>query len=120
MDRNKQNRQALEEIADNIEQLLKRLNEQQRRHVLGLLACLLGYGAESFLAEKFAVNRRTVRKGKRELLDGFESLPTEKLRKPGGGRPKLEKKVPISSKPLKKSSKITPEDYRPVNENGRD
>jgi len=110
----------LEQHAKQVRQLLERLNEQQRRHVGGLLALLLGRGGDSFVAKQFAVNRRTVRKGKKELLDGFNDVPNDRLRKPGGGRPALEKKVHKSKKRSKKSSNPMSEDCRPENENGRD
>jgi len=120
MDWKHQDRQTLEGIAQQVGKLLERLNEQQRRHVLGLLAHVLGRGGDSFLAEQYDVDRRTIRKGKRELLDGFEGVPANRLRKPGGGRPTLEKKDRKSGKPSKKSSRPTSEACRPDAENGCD
>ncbi len=120
MDRKHQDRRTLEGIAQQVGKLLDRLNEQQRRHALGLLALVLGRGGESFLAEQYAFNRRTIRKGKQELLDGFEGVPDDRLRKPGGGRPTLEKKDRKSRKPSKKSSHRTSEACRPVDENSCD
>jgi hypothetical protein len=120
MDRKQHRREMLEQHAEQVRKLLERFNEQQRRHVSGLLALLLGRGGDSFVAKQFAVNRRTVQKGKQELLDGFEGVPDDRIRKPGGGRPTLEKKVHKSKKRSKKSSNRIPGDCRPGNENGRD
>lgn len=113
-------RQTLERLKGQSEKLLERLNEQQRRHVLGLLAMVLGRGGDSFLSEQFGVNRRTIRKGKQELVAGFEGVPVERLRKPGAGRPTLEKKVLKQGKPSRKSLNRTPGACRPVDENGCD
>jgi hypothetical protein len=120
MGSNPQGRETLLQHGEQVELLLARLNEQQRRHVGGLLALLLGRGGDSFLAARFGIDRRTLRKGKQEFLDRFENVPDDRLRKPGGGCKPLEKKVPRSRTHSKKSSRRMSEDCRPANENGRD
>jgi hypothetical protein len=120
MDRKQQGREMIEQHGKQVVQLLERLNEQHRRHVLGLMSVMLGRGGDSFLYEQFGVNRRTVRKGRRELLAGFEDVPDDKLRRPGGGRPTLEKKVHRSKRPSRKQSNRMSEDCHPANENGPD
>jgi len=120
MGSNPQGRETLLRHGEQVELLLARLNEQQRRHVAGLLALILGRGGDSFLAARFGIDRRTLRKGKQELLDRFDGVPDGRLRKPGGGCKPLEKKVPRSRNNSKKSSNRMSEDCRPANENGRD
>ncbi len=117
---NQQERETLLQHGEQVELLLERLNEQQRRHVAGLLALLLGRGGDSFLAARFGIDRRTLRKGKQEFLDRFEDVPDGRLRKPGGGRLSLEKKVPRSRDNSRKSLSRMSEGCRPANENGRD
>ena len=46
MDRTQYRRKMLEQHAEQVKQLLERFNEQQRRHVGGLLALLLGRGGD--------------------------------------------------------------------------
>jgi hypothetical protein len=120
MGSNQQGRETLLQHGEQVQLLLGRLNEQQRRHVAGLLSLLLGRGGDSFLASQFGIDRRTLRKGKQELLDRFENVPDDRLRKPGGGCKPLEKKVPRSRNDSRKSSSRMWEGFRPANESGRD
>ena len=41
------------------------------------------------------MNVNTIRRGRRELDDDLAGRPTDRVRKPGGGRPPLEKKVQL-------------------------
>lgn len=119
MGSNPQGRETLLQHREQVALFLERFNEQQRRHIGGLLSLLLGRGGDSFLAAQFGIDRRTLRKGKQELLDRFEGVPDDRLRKPGGGCQPLEKKVPRSRRPSKKPSNSMSEDCRRANENGR-
>ena len=67
------------------------LDEQQRRLYAGLESLQLGYGGQQRAAERFgglAVD--TVARGERELLSG--QVLRGRVRRPGGGRPAVEKK----------------------------
>lgn len=70
--------------------LLSVLNEKQRRLFAGLLSMLYGHGGDTRVAPWVGLNRKTVRKGRRELASG--QVDGERVRKPGGGRKPLEKK----------------------------
>ena len=72
--------------------LLSRLNEQHRRWYVALEAERIGHGGSERLAQITGMNVNTIRRGRRELNDDLAGRPTDRVRKPGGGRPALEKK----------------------------
>ena len=76
------------------------LDERQRRLYAGLESLRLGHGGDRRLAEWLDLDPHTVAKGRRELLGSASLNPTEyRVRRPGGGRPALEKKRHRSSPP---------------------
>jgi hypothetical protein len=79
--------------------ILSRLNEQQRRWLAALEAQKLGHGGDTRLSEITGLHPDTIRKGREELDAGLAGRPTDRVRKPGGGRPPLKKKIPNSPKP---------------------
>jgi hypothetical protein len=74
--------------------LVSRLDEQQRRWFVALEAERLGRGGDTLLARITGLNRRTIRRGRRELAAGLAERPTERVRAPGGGRPAREAQDP--------------------------
>ena len=96
--------------------VFERLNEQDRRHVAGLFAIFVGHGGVSWVAEAVGLERDCVSRGKEEVENGLEGRPIDRQRLPGGGRKPLEKKVPKSSKRLKKPLPKKQEACRPANE----
>jgi transposase len=68
----------------------KKLSEHDKRLFAGLEAMKLGYNGVAEIANKFGINKHTVRRGKKELLTGID-LPQGKVRKKGGGRKKKPK-----------------------------
>ena len=70
------------------------LDEQQRRLFAGLESFKCGHGGDALLAGLFGLDTDTVARGRRELLTG--EVHRERLRAPGGGRPRAGKKRPIS------------------------
>lgn len=75
-----------------INRLVAVLNEKQRRLFLGLCARQQGRGAIRQLAGITGVSRNTIRRGLRELGQATAG----RTRRPGGGRPSVEKKGPPS------------------------
>jgi len=63
------------------------LNERQKRHFLGLEAQGLGHGGIIAISKAFGVDRDTVSRGLMEVKSG-EKLPSNRIRKEGGGRKK--------------------------------
>lgn len=71
------------------------LDEKQRRLYAGLESLKLGYGGDRRIAEFIDMDSHTVAKGRRELL--AQDLESDRIRKAGGGRKPVEKKLPKSS-----------------------
>ena len=74
--------------------LLDRLDEQQRRWVAGREAMRLGHGGIKQIAEITGLHHETIRRGRDELQNEFADRPTDRIRCAGGGRPRVEKKIP--------------------------
>ena len=74
-----------------INRLVAALDERQRRLFAGLLALRRGRGGIVTLAKITGLSRMTIRRGLAELRCGIGSSE-DRVRKPGGGRPPLEKK----------------------------
>ena len=74
--------------------LLDRLDEQQRRWVAGREAIRLGHGGVTQIAEITGLHHETVRRGRDELLNDLTDRPADRIRCEGGGRPRVEKKTP--------------------------
>ncbi len=74
--------------------LLGRLDEQQRRWMVALEAKKIGHGGDRFMAKVSGISVETIRKGRNELDDDLAGRPNDRIRLPGGGRPRVEKKIP--------------------------
>jgi hypothetical protein len=91
-------RQALQPAIDSQEEefraaralLFSLLDEQQRRLFAGLESFKLGHGGDRELAQALGLDEETVARGRRELLSG--QVEPKRVRRPGGGRPRAEKK----------------------------
>ncbi|MBI5649639.1 MAG: hypothetical protein HZC40_04210 [Chloroflexi bacterium] len=70
--------------------LVSTLDEDQRRVYVGLESQRLGYGGDRMLAQITGLSAATIAAGRRELQ---ASQATERIRMPGGGRPRVEKKM---------------------------
>jgi hypothetical protein len=75
--------------------LLSRLDEQQRRWVAAREAKRLGHGGFQRIAEITGLHPETIRRGRDELNDDLRNRPTDHVRLPGGGRRRVEKKIPL-------------------------
>jgi hypothetical protein len=73
--------------------LLSRLDEQQRRWVAAREAMRLGHGGFQRIATITGLHPETIRRGRDELNDDLRNRPTDQVRLPGGGRPRVEKKI---------------------------
>jgi hypothetical protein len=73
--------------------LLSRLNEAQRRWYLGLESLRLGHGGDRYLARITGIDPRTIARGRREIEAGVEFPAFDRVRRPGAGRPRVEKKI---------------------------
>jgi len=76
-----------------LELLLPRLDERSRRLVLGAVARAAGDGGVSAVARATGASWQTVATGAGELASG-DAVPPGRVRRPGGGRKKLEEHDP--------------------------
>jgi hypothetical protein len=72
--------------------VMPHLNERQRRLLAGALARAAGTGGIATVASIWGMSRSTVQDGARELDN--EEAPSDRVRRPGAGRPKLVDKDP--------------------------
>jgi hypothetical protein len=73
--------------------LLSRMDEQQRRWVAAREAKRLGHGGFQRIAEITGLHPETIRRGRDELDTELRDRPIDQVRLPGGGRPRAEKKI---------------------------
>ena len=73
--------------------LMSRLDEQQRRWYAAVDAEKIGHGGNVRVAQITGMNVETIRQGRRELADDLAGRPVDRIRLPGGGRPRAEKKT---------------------------
>lgn len=67
------------------------LDERQRRLYAGIEAMKLGNGGDAHIAELLGIDPHTVAKGRKELL--LRDIDVDRLRRPGAGRKRQEKKL---------------------------
>ncbi|MCZ7570156.1 MAG: hypothetical protein M5U01_16445 [Ardenticatenaceae bacterium] len=87
------------ELHHQINLLLSRLDEQQRRWYVALEAKKLGRGGIKQMIQITGLHPSTIRRGRNELDQGLADRPADRVRQPGGGRPPVEKKPPRSNRP---------------------
>lgn len=85
--------QAVREDHRKFNLLLSRLDEQQRRWVAGREAQRFGHGGLTQVAVMTGLHPETIRRGRDELDAELRDRPTDHVRLPGGGRPRVEKKI---------------------------
>ncbi len=68
------------------------LDERSRRVWAATEARAIGYGGDALVSSATGLARKTIRKGRRELARG--GPPTARLRRPGAGRPSLQRRQP--------------------------
>ena len=72
--------------------LLARLDERQRRWLAALESQKVGRGGDRLLSRITGLNVETIRRGRRELDAALRDCPPQRLRRPGAGRPPVQKK----------------------------
>ena len=77
--------------------LMSRLDEQQRRWLAALESKKAGYGGDTLLAQVTGLHVDTIRRGREELDADLHDRPTDRVRRPGAGRPPGKKKTPPPS-----------------------
>lgn len=77
----------------NLNLVLSRLDEQQRRWLVALESQKVGHGGDIRLAEITGLHPDTIRRGREELDAQLEGRPVDRVRRPGAGRPPVKKKT---------------------------
>jgi hypothetical protein len=75
--------------------ILSRVDEQQRRWIAGREAQRRGHGGLRQVAEITGLHPETICRGREELEGDLADRPVDRVRLPGGGRPRVEKKIPL-------------------------
>jgi hypothetical protein len=73
--------------------LLSRLDEQQRRWYAAVESNRIGHGGDQLVSQMTGLDPHTIQRGRRELAASLTERPTERVRLPGAGRPRVEKKT---------------------------
>jgi hypothetical protein len=80
-------------VHQQINLLLSRLDEQQRRWYVAVEANRVGHGGLRLLAQITGMDEKTIQRGQQELAQGLAARPVERVRVRGGGRQRVEKKT---------------------------
>jgi hypothetical protein len=73
--------------------LLARLDEGQRRWLAALESQRVGRGGDRLVSRVTGLNVETIRRGRRELDASLRDCPPGRVRRPGAGRPRAQKKI---------------------------
>jgi hypothetical protein len=73
--------------------LLSRLDEQQRRWYVAVEANRIGHGSLRLLSLITGMDEKTIQRGQQEIERGLAERPSAQVRLSGGGRPRVEKKA---------------------------
>src|SRR4249919_319285 len=87
------NAELMDLLGPQLELLLPQLDERSRRLVLGAVARAAGDGGIGAVAQATGASWQTVANGAGELASGDAAAPG-RIRRPGGGRKKLEERDP--------------------------
>jgi hypothetical protein len=80
-------------LHEQINLLLSRLDEQQRRWFVAVEANRVGHGGVHLLSQITGLDEKTIQRGQQELAQGLADRPVEQVRLNGGGRQRVEKKT---------------------------
>ena len=78
--------------------LMSRLDEQQRRWFVALETFKLRHGGIALMSAVTGVDEKTIRRGREELEAELQGRPVGRVRLEGGGQPAVEKKRRKSSR----------------------
>jgi hypothetical protein len=76
--------------------LLSRLAEPQRRWYAALESNRRGYGGDRLVSQITGLDEQTIRRGRLELAGELAGVPITRQRRPGGGRRPAGKKIRLS------------------------
>jgi len=77
-----------EEVSQLMRDFYNRLPERARRCYAGIESLKLGHGGIVYVSDLLKIDRKTVRRGRKEVKGIIESISVSRQRKAGGGRKK--------------------------------
>lgn len=80
-------------VHQQINLLMSRLDEQQRRWYAAVESQRIGWGGDTLLSLITGLDEKTIQKGREELSTSLSDRPVDRVRVPGGGRPSVKKKT---------------------------
>lgn len=83
---------SIQKLHYQINLLMSRLDEQQRRWYAAVEAIRLGHGGIHKMSQITGLDEQTIRRGKQELQEDLKGRPDDRIRLAGAGRPQTEKK----------------------------
>ena len=83
-------------IHHQINVVMSRLDEQQRRLYGAVEANRRGYGGIKMVSEITGLDEKTIQRGQQELSSDLADRPDDRVRLPGAGRRRTEKKQSAS------------------------
>lgn len=93
-------------VADKFDRLSSMMNEKLKRRWAACEAIAMGRGGISAVAQATGISRTTIRKGIREIEQEYpqlaENVSEQRIRRPGGGRPRLSESDPALQAHLKR------------------
>jgi hypothetical protein len=78
--------------------VMSRLDEQQRRWYAAVEANRHSHKGVELVSKITGLDEKTIRRGQAELADDLVNRPNDRVRLPGAGRPAVEKKTQISKR----------------------
>jgi hypothetical protein len=75
--------------------VMSRLDEQQRRWYAAVEANRYGHGGIGLVSQITGLDEKTIVRGQEELALDLESRPQDRIRLPGAGRPSSQKKTQL-------------------------
>lgn len=85
-------------IHHQINVVMSRLDEQQRRWYAAVEANRHGHGGIKLVSQITGLAEKTIRQGQKELSLDLADRPQDRIRLPGAGRPRAEKKTQPSKR----------------------
>ena len=86
--------QQVQLLHQQINLVMSRLDEQQRRWYAAVEANRHGHGGIKLVSQITGLDEKTIQRGQQELALDLENRPVDRIRLPGAGRPSSEKKSP--------------------------
>jgi hypothetical protein len=82
-----------QQLHEQINLVMSRLDEQQRRWYAAVEANRHGHGGIKLVSTITGIDEKTIGRGQQELAVDLAQRPQDRIRVPGGGRPSTQKKM---------------------------